>query len=130
MIAWIVGIFYLSAGKGSGPRTARIVLPSLRRFFPNAHPDELSKYHTVLRKACHLAGYAVLALLASMAFYNSAMDAVAGFWYVFAFGVVLIVAALDELLQSRHPDRIGSIADVALDCVGGLTAILLMQSFA
>jgi VanZ family protein len=42
----------------------------------------------------------------------------------------LIVAATDEIRQSFYPNRVGSLADVALDCAGGLTMIFLFRIFA
>lgn len=78
----------------------------------------------------HFLGYAVLALLASIVFYNSSAIFPAKFCYVCAFAVVLIVAAADEIRQSFYPNRVGSLADVALDCAGGLTMIVLFRIFA
>jgi VanZ family protein len=57
------------------------------------------------------------------------MPFLAKFWYLFAFVIVLVVAALDEARQSFYEDRVGSLSDVALDGVGGLTAILLFWIF-
>lgn len=91
---------------------------------------EFEKHHFVVRKLCHFAGYAVLALLASVVFYNSSLLAAAKFWYACAFAVVLIVASTDEIRQSFYPERVGSLADVVLDCAGGLTMIFLFWIFA
>lgn len=131
LIAWIGGIFYLSSNKGSAARTAIYFVPLLKLLFPRCGDARAyHKYHFVVRKLCHFAGYAVLALLTSIAFYNSSLLGAAKFWYVGAFAIVLVVASMDEIRQSFYPDRVGSLSDVALDCLGGLTMILLFQIFA
>ena len=79
---------------------------------------------------CHFGGYAILALLASIVFYNSSALSAAKYWHVCAFATVLIVAAADEIRQYFNSNRTGSHSDVALDCAGGLTMILLFRIFA
>ena len=129
LIAWIGGIFYLSSSKGSISNTSIYFVPFLHFLFPQAGAQTVKNYHRVIRKMGHFLGYAVLALLASIVFYNSSAIFPAKFWYVYAFAVVLIVAAADEIRQSFYPNRIGSLADVALDCAGGLTMIFLCWMF-
>jgi VanZ family protein len=130
LIAWIGGIFYLSSNKGSMSRTAIYFAPLLDFLFPRDDARAFKKHHFVVRKMCHFVGYAVLALLASLVFYNSSLLATAKFWYAGAFAVVLVVASIDEIRQSFYPERVGSLSDVALDCAGGLTMILLFWIFA
>ena len=130
LIVWIGGIFYLSSNKGSVLRTAVYFAPLLNFLFPRDDAQTFKKHHLVVRKLCHFSGYAVLALLASIVFYNSSLLHPARFWYVCAFAVVLMVASTDEIRQSFYPERVGSLSDVALDCIGGLTMILLFWVFA
>ena len=130
LIAWIGGIFYLSSSKGSAFNTSIYFIPALHFLFPQAGAQALKNYHRVIRKMFHFIGYAVLALLASIVFYNSSAVFPAKFWYVCAFAVVLIVAAADEFRQSFYPNRVGSFADVMLDCLGGLTMFFLFRIFA
>ena len=130
LIAWLSGIFYLSSSKGSVSHTTVYFAPLLNFLFPRDDAQTFEKHHFVVRKLCHFAGYAVLALLASVVFYNSSLSAAAKFWYVCAFAVVLMVASMDEIRQSFYPERVGSFSDVALDCIGGLTMILLFWVFA
>ena len=91
----------------------------------------MEKYHVAVRKLCHLAGYAILGLLASIAIYYlfAPPPSAAKFWQAYALGVVLTVAALDEIRQSFYPSRTGSIKDVALDGAGGLLGIILFWIF-
>ena len=130
LFTWISGIFYLSSSNGSVSHTLPYFVPVLHFLFPRARAESLKNYHVIVRKLCHFFGYAVLALLASIVFYNSSLLYPAGFWYVYAFAVVLIVASADEIRQSFYSERVGSISDVALDCVGGLSMILLFWIFA
>ncbi len=131
LILWLSGIFYLSSNKGSVSRTTVYFVPLLNFLFPRCGDAQaFKKHHLVIRKLCHFAGYAVLALLASIVFYNSSLLAAAKFWYACAFAVVLIVASMDEIRQSFYPERNGSLSDVALDCFGGLTMIVLFWIFA
>lgn len=129
LAAWVAVIIRLSSGVNSISQTARFFVPLLRRLFPRAGAERLKNYHVVVRKTGHLAGYATLALLASIAFYNSSAAPLATRWYVGAFAVVLVVAAADEFRQSFDSQRSGSLSDVALDCVGGLAAIFLFRIF-
>lgn len=129
LVAWIGGIFYLASGRNSAGQTARVFLPLLKLLFPRDGLNKLQNYHVVIRKCGHLTGYATLAVLASIVFYNTSLLWAAKFWYVCAFAVVFIVASADELLQSRDAERIGSFRDVALDCIGGLAAIFLFWLF-
>mgnify|MGYP000509970915 CR=1 FL=1 len=130
LIAWIGVIFYFSSARGSIRRTARFFIPALAFLFPQGDAPALEKYHLVVRKLCHLAGYAILGVFASLFFYHLLVPAAANFWQVWAFVLVLSIAALDEIRQSFYPSRHGSIRDVILDGAGGLTGILLFLIFA
>jgi len=125
LIIWIGGIFYLSSSKGSVSRTFPYFAPVLRFLLPGSDAVALRKDYLVVRKLGHFFGYGILALLASGIFYNSSMPSLAKFWYLFAFVIVLVTAALDEARQSFYEDRVGSLSDVALDCLGGLSMITL-----
>lgn len=130
LIAWIGGIFYLSSNKGSMLNTLPYFITLNRFLFSRSDAGTLRNYHFIIRKTCHFFGYAILALLASVVFYNSSLSSLGNFWHVCAFAIVLIVASADEIRQSFYPERDGSFSDVALDCLGGLTMILLFWIFA
>jgi VanZ family protein len=126
LLAWIGVLVYLSSGVNSISQTANFFVPLLGSLFPRVGEGKLRTYHVIIRKIGHVAGYAILALLASVAFYNSAEIAwAAEYWHVCAFSVVLVVASADEARQYFEPARDGSVRDVALDCVGGLAMIFL-----
>jgi VanZ family protein len=59
------------------------------------------------------------------AFVGSSIKFLRNQWFIAAFGLVLLVASIDETNQSYVASRTGSIYDVLLDCAGGLTMILL-----
>ena len=130
LLAWVGVLVYLSSGVNSISQTARFFVPLLELLFPHAGAERFRKYHVIVRKICHLAGYAILALLASIAFYNSLVVWAAKYWHACAFAVVVVVASADEIRQHFDPARDGSLRDVALDCVGGLAAIFLFWIFA
>lgn len=130
LILWISGIFYLSSNKGSIAKTSSFLIPFFSWLFPHAPEQSLINYQIVFRKLCHFVGYAILALFASIAFYNSSVMILARFWYFCAFVVVLLVASADEFKQSFYASRSGSFSDVVLDCLGGSTSISLSWLFA
>lgn len=129
LILWIGGIFYLSSNKGSLSSTSRYLTPLFDSLFPNKDSEKLRTYQIIFRKLCHFGGYAILALFSSLVFYNSTVNFLAAFWYVFAFMTVLIIASADEIKQSFYASRDGSVADVVLDCSGGLTMIFILWLF-
>jgi VanZ family protein len=124
LLIWIGVIFYFSSGRGSFSRTLPYFVPLLKLFFPHSEQTALENRFLKVRKIFHFVGYAVLALLASVAFSNSSLELPARFWHLFSFAVVLVVASIDEFRQSFNPSRVGSFSDVVLDCIGGLAAIL------
>ena len=124
-VIWIGGIFYLSSSKGSVSRTFPYFAPVLRFLLPGSDEVTMRKDYLVVRKLGHFFGYGILALLASGIFYNSSLPSLANFWYRYSFAIVIVVASLDEARQCFYEDRVGSLSDVALDCLGGLTMIFL-----
>jgi len=130
LLIWIGVIFYLSSGQGSISETSRIIRPILEFLFPNAPEATLLTYHGYIRKFAHLAEYAVLGLLAALAFVTSSKIKIRNYWLLPALGLVLMTASLDEINQSFNTARTGSGWDVLLDMTGGITAILIVWVFA
>lgn len=129
LILWIGGIFYLSSNKGSISNTSRFLSPIFAVLFPDKKPDDLRIYHLYFRKLCHFFGYGILAVWAIVAYYNSTTIFLANYWYLSAFLTVVFVASADEIKQSFYANRVGSVSDVVLDSIGGLTAIVLFWLF-
>jgi VanZ family protein len=111
LVVWIGVILFLGSGQGSMTRTSIIVRPLLEFLFPLADEATLQIYHGYIRKMAHLFEYAVLAFLALRAFRSR---------YVYAIVVVIVIASLDECLQSFNASRTSSIYDVFIDISGGL----------
>lgn len=129
LVIWIGVIFYLSTGAGSMSQTSRFIRPILEFLFPDAPESTLLIYHGYIRKFAHFAEYAVLALLASRAFFYSSGVIVKKYWHLSVLGLVLLIAFLDEAIQSFNPTRTGSGWDVLLDIAGGITMIFLFSLF-
>lgn len=102
-------------------QTSRIIRPLLEFLFPGAPPETIIFYHGVIRKFAHFTEYAVLGLLACRAF--SVTDVIRRLPYLLSIALVVLVAVIDETLQSYNPARTGSPIDVGIDITGGLFAV-------
>jgi VanZ family protein len=126
-ILWIGFIFFMSSNSGSMSNTSRFIRPLLEFLFPNALPETLDFYHGYIRKLAHVTEYAILAGLASRAFFGSSKQYFQRFWYLLAMIAVFAVASIDEYNQSFNQNRTGSIYDVLLDCFGGFLMICVIS---
>lgn len=124
---WIAVIFFLSSGAGSMSETSRFIRPLLVFLFPDASPETLRLYHGYVRKFAHFFEYAVLAAVASRAFWTSSKALLSRYWYLAAFLLVAAVACVDEFSQSFNSARTGAAADVLLDIFGGVFMIGLLM---
>jgi VanZ family protein len=125
LILWIGLILFLSTGQASMSNTSRFIRPLLEFLFPNSPEETLIVYHNYIRKLAHVTEYAILAFWASRAFLYSRRTFLRRLWFLFAFGLVFIVASIDETNQSYIASRTGSIYDVLLDVTGGAAMILI-----
>lgn len=125
LILWIAVIFINSSTIGASSNTSRIIRPLLELVFPAANAAALDLYHGYIRKLAHFTEYAVLGFLASRAFWRSSRIAGRKFWFVWAFLIVVAIAAADEYNQSFNPLRTSSVYDTFIDASGGLFAIFL-----
>lgn len=125
LILWIGVVLFASTGAASMSETSRFIRPLLHFLFPNAPEETLIVYHAFIRKCAHFVEYAGVAFFAARAFSTSSIQILQRRWFVFAFLTVLLVASIDESIQSFIPARTSSVYDVLLDSAGGLTAILL-----
>ena len=127
LILWIVVIFYSSTGNASMAKTSRFLRPLLEMLFSSE--DTIYWANVIVRKSAHLAYYAILAGTAAFAFVGSPIDWLKRNWFWASFGVVLLIASIDEINQSLNPTRSGLFSDVILDCVGGLVMLSLFYLF-
>jgi VanZ family protein len=125
VVVWVLVIFFLSSSQGSMSKTSLFVRPLLEFLFPAADEVTLQIYHGHIRKAAHVTEYAVLAFLASRAFFTSARPFLKKYWWLLALVTVAAVAATDEFNQSFNTARTGTPWDVGIDLVGGLVGTAL-----
>ncbi len=129
LLLWIGVIFYLSSSNGAMSNTSRFIRPLLEWLFPLMPEETLQIYHGYIRKFAHFAEYSALAFFASRAFWSSSIEIFRKYWFIFAFGLVVCIASIDEYNQSFNVLRTSSIYDVLLDASGGLTVVLLIWLF-
>jgi VanZ family protein len=103
--------------------TSRFIGPLLRWLFPDASPDTLELMHAAIRKAGHVAEFAVLALLWCRAL---SWDELAWRRRAAARALLFTVvfAILDETHQAFESARSASVVDVGWDSLGAILGIL------
>lgn len=127
LILWVFVIFYTSTGNASMANTSRFLRPLLESLFSSEETIYFANY--LIRKIAHLTNYAILAAFLTYAFLGSPFDWLRKNWFIASFGIVFVIAGVDEIHQSFNPSRIGSVSDVLLDCVGGLIILLFIKFF-
>jgi len=109
--------------------TSRYLRPVLEWLFPAASIDALDLMHTAIRKAMHVAEFAVLGVL----WYRGLAWRQRG-WRVRpalgALGLAFLCAALDEAHQILVPERGPSVVDVGLDGLGACLGVVGTKLFA
>jgi VanZ family protein len=132
--AWLLVLLYValiwtaSGESFSAASTSRFLTPLLRWLFPEISWQAILRVHFFARKAAHLTEYAVLAMLGFRALrlsLNVSMPRLGAL----ALGLVIAVAAGDELRQSFLAARAGSLADVAINFAGGALGVGLSVAF-
>lgn len=87
------------------------------------HGQNLSAASFFVRKAAHIALYALLGASAFFAIYTRRLSAFAN--AAVAFAISLLYAISDEVHQTFVPGRAGMAADVFVDCIGIAAATVL-----
>lgn len=129
-VIWMVVIFNMSGQNGtqSGSLSLEVtkqVVDVIEEFRGGDTADReklISLLHTPVRKAAHMAEYAILALFFMFAFSGSMEGRKAVGWSVPA---SFLYACTDELHQRFVSDRAGQITDVGVDMLGVLAMVLL-----
>jgi len=121
---WMLAILSASSDVGSAEHTQHWLVPLLHLIAPWATPSQLDALHLLVRKAGHLAEYAALAALWYRAFRRGRLLAPRSAATI-AFLISVAWAIVDEIRQSFVPSRGASAADVALDAIGALLAMLV-----
>jgi VanZ family protein len=125
---WIAAIYTLASDRFSADDTGRFIEPLLRWLLRGADAAWLAAAHFTIRKAAHVAEYAILSLLGLRALRMSFARPTA--WLAAStLALVLVVAAVDESRQAHSAERTGAVADVAIDFAGGVGALVLALAF-
>jgi VanZ family protein len=121
---WIIAIYVFAGDHFSAKDTGRFLGPLLRWLLRGTDADSIAAMHFAIRKAAHIAEYAVLSALGLRALRLSFARPTA--WVAAStLALVLVVAAVDEFRQARSAKRTGAVTDVALDFAGGVAALVV-----
>jgi VanZ family protein len=131
VLLWMLVIFSASADSHSYQHSAKLFglfEPLLHWLFPALSPETIGIIHEAARKCCHLAEYAVLALLVWRALHASKNDLPAWSWPKVGgtLLIVLLYAASDEFHQSFVPTRTPHATDVLIDTTGGAVGLFVL----
>jgi VanZ family protein len=124
LIIWMALIFFASSNEFSAINTSRVVRPLLLWLFPDITEESIRLAHFLVRKAAHLAEYAVLGWLAARAFAGSTREFLRQRWFLSGLILIVLHALLDEYRQSFVPSRTGSLYDSGIDIAGGLIGLV------
>ena len=121
-------IFVGSTDLLAGHRTSRWLAPLVRWLVPGISEPALERVQLVVRKAGHIAEYAILSVLVCRTLTQPAADGGQGrrlaMILLAAWSWAVVYAVTDEFHQSLVATRQGSLWDVAIDAVGaGLGAL-------
>jgi VanZ family protein len=121
-VVWTAVVLAMSSAEFSAAKTGGVLHPLLAWLAPGLRPHHVDAIHGVARKAAHFIEYAILAALWFRALARSGSTRTVAAWGALAVSVAC--AVLDESLQAAVPTRTGSPADVTLDSLGALAAII------
>lgn len=132
VLLWCGVIFGFSTDAGSTHRTSRILRPILRWFNPNISEEAIRRVQFGVRKASHVAEYAVLALLFWRARRRPEQnDGRPWNWreagQAFAFAVLFAIS--DEVHQVFVPSRQAQVSDVFVDSLGAALGLLALRAY-
>ena len=119
-LLWVAFILLRSLkNDNQSNQESNFFLDLLLRVFPGIGED-LGLWVKVIRKLAHFTEFF---LLGGLLWWTCRLAWRRMLWQPFAGGAV--VACIDEMIQRFVPGRSGQLKDVAIDCAGVLTAVLL-----
>jgi lipopolysaccharide/colanic/teichoic acid biosynthesis glycosyltransferase/VanZ family protein len=110
----------------SQPWLYRLVMSTLRLFFPEIELHTIEVVYILIRKSLHFIEYAVLCLLLYRAMRQGRESRWKLSWAVWAGVISVAYGLLDESLQRLVPGRNGSFIDWAVDTGGVLTMLSIV----
>jgi VanZ family protein len=123
-VVWALVIFCLSRGAFGPSSTGRLVAGVLSCLHLEIPRPSFEVLHLIVRKAAHLAEYAVLAVLLCASGEEPPFDGrprrVLG-----CFLILLVYSLTDEYHQGFVPGRHPSLTDCGIDSVGGAMGMLV-----
>jgi len=122
VIVWLGMIFAASTDLMSAHHTSSFIGPILQWMIPDIAPETIRAIQFTVRKAAHVAEYAILAGLLLRAL-RSGAQSVRWTHAVLALVVASSYAALDEYHQSFVASRTGSPRDVLIDACGAVIGV-------
>jgi len=118
-ILWMGLIFFFSTDIGSFSNTFSYLEPILRFLFPQMTPHTMLLVHLLIRKLAHVTEYAILSYLWFGAFRQGRRNW-SPRWALWALGLSISYALLDEYHQAFVLSRTASLIDVGIDSMGAL----------
>jgi VanZ family protein len=123
-VVWALVIFSLSTG-GFGPSfTGRVLAGALSLVHLTVSPPRFEVLHLCVRKAAHLAEYAIFAFLLGESSEEPPFP-----WHqrrlLGCFLILVVYSLTDEYHQSFVPGRTASLTDCGIDSIGGAMGILV-----
>lgn len=126
ILLWMGVIFLMSTDGASAVQTSRILEPLLHWLDPAMSSDTVERMQSVIRKAAHIAEYAVLAwLILRMGSMLRGPSSSRWSWRaaLVAFGASAAYGATDEFHQLFVASRGPSIRDVLIDIAGAVLGL-------
>ncbi|QQK76481.1 VanZ family protein [Salicibibacter cibarius] len=127
VIGWMGLIFYFSHQSGEASSSlsggvTEVAYSWSQRLIPFVTID-FESFHTLIRKAAHVAVYVVLGIFAVHAFRVSTTERSTRQITLWAWLLCVCYAITDEVHQLFIPGRSGEVSDVVLDSIGALVGI-------
>jgi VanZ family protein len=128
-IVWMTVIFAGSSDSASFHHSSRLLAPLLHWLAPNLSPEQIDHIVYLFRKCCHLAEYAIMAVLFWWALRKPVWNDPRPWSWMEARRAllcVLLYASSDEFHQLFVPTREGRVTDVMIDTVGGAIGLVAL----
>jgi VanZ family protein len=120
-------MYLFSTDMMSSSETSRFIVPLLKFLMPGVSEGWIEFWHAVIRKLAHVTEYFILAILIYRALKFDGLGPVDGRLRTIVF--VVLAALFDELHQSFVASRTATIIDVGYDCLGGVSALLVIAFY-